>query len=420
MSDMSPPGGLAPAPDHQAPQHDQERTRPSPAEDSTTVRPSATSSQPAGTPQGGGRRSGPSQVDRSAVIGEGLRTAAGWSLRLIIIGVALSLLLWLLGQVWVGIRPILFALILSTVLWPAVAWLRRHRWPAAVAAGTVLVTAVLAVVGVLALVTQPMVSQAIELADSAVAGIEQVQDWLTGPPVNLASERIDAVVAEATGRLRNSATKIAAGVFSGVSVVTSGLVTLVLVLVLTLFFVKDGPGFLPWLRREAGPTIGGHLTELLARAWRTLGDFSDDPGDRLHASAHAWAHDSATDIAMEVTTRGGERVEATTPVAEPGPLIAMKLQAIMNRAVNKQGTDLLDIVRLSFDAETRTAALSQIAHVDPAVASDIETHVDLWMVRQRQRSLQWIRAVGGADVTLDDIDLAAELLRDAAVRPSAY
>lgn len=147
---------------------------------------------------------------------------------------------------------------------------------------------------------------------------------------------------------------------------------------------------------------------------------SDDPGDRLHASAHAWAHDSATDIAVEVITRGGERVEATTPVAEPGPLIAMKLQAIMNRAVNKQGTDLLDIVRLSFDAETRTAALSQIVHVDPAVASDIATHVDLWMVRQRQRSLQWIRAVGGADVTLDDIDLAAELLRDAAARPSAY
>ena len=146
---------------------------------------------------------------------------------------------------------------------------------------------------------------------------------------------------------------------------------------------------------------------------------SGDPGDRLHASAHAWAHDSATDIAIEVITRGGERVEATTPVAEPGPLIAMKLQAIMNRAVNKQGTDLLDIIRLSFDADTRTAALSQIAQVDPAVASDIETHIDLWMVRQRQRSLQWILAVGGADVTLDDIDLAAELLRDAAARPSA-
>jgi len=146
---------------------------------------------------------------------------------------------------------------------------------------------------------------------------------------------------------------------------------------------------------------------------------SDDPGDRLHASAHAWAHDSATDLVIEVITRAGERVEATAPVAEPGPLIAMKLQAIMNRAAGKQGTDLLDIVRLSFDVETRTAALAQIATVDPGVAHDIDTHVDLWLVRERQRSLQWIRAAGGADITLDDIDLAAELLHDAAARPNA-
>ena len=146
---------------------------------------------------------------------------------------------------------------------------------------------------------------------------------------------------------------------------------------------------------------------------------SDDPGDRLHASAHAWAHDTATDIAIEVITRGGERVEATTPIAEPGPLIAMKLQAIMNRAMNKQGTDLLDIIRLTFDAETRTAALSQIATVEPTMASDLASHVDLWMVRHRQRSLQWIRATGGADVTLDDIDLAAELLYDSITRAGA-
>ncbi len=146
---------------------------------------------------------------------------------------------------------------------------------------------------------------------------------------------------------------------------------------------------------------------------------SDDPGDRLHASAHAWAYDSATDLAIEVITRVGERIEAIAPFAEPGPLIAMKLQAIMNRSVGKMGTDLLDIVRLSFDAETRTVALSQIASVDPAVAHDIETHVDLWLVRQRQRSLQWVQAAGGPDITLDDIDLTAELLHDAAARPSA-
>lgn len=213
------------------------------------------------------------RVDRSAVIGEGLKATAAWALRLIVIGIALALVFWLLGKVWVGVRPILLALILSTVLRPPVAWLVRHRWPPAVAAATVLLGTLLAFGGLLAAAAQPMISQSVELADSAVTGIEQVQDWLTGPPVNLASERIDTVTAAVIDRVQGSATQIAAGVFSGVSAVTSSLVTAVLVLVLTFFFVKDGPAFLPWLRREAGPDIGGHLTEVFSRSWKTLGDF---------------------------------------------------------------------------------------------------------------------------------------------------
>jgi hypothetical protein len=141
---------------------------------------------------------------------------------------------------------------------------------------------------------------------------------------------------------------------------------------------------------------------------------SDDPGDRLHASAHAWANDSATDLTIDVSTRTGEHVQVTTPVAEPGPLIAMKLQAVMNRSVDKQGTDLLDIVRLAVDPGTRPAAMAQIAGVADSMASDIALHVDLWLLRRRQLALQWIRNAGGEDVTPDDLELVAELLGAAA------
>jgi hypothetical protein len=143
---------------------------------------------------------------------------------------------------------------------------------------------------------------------------------------------------------------------------------------------------------------------------------SDDPGDRLHASAHAWANDTATALTIKVLPADGHRIDVTTPVAEPGPLIAMKLQAVMNRAVNKQGTDLLDIVRLVFDEATRPVALSQIGGVEAAVAADIALHVDLWFVRKRRQTLAWIQAAGGTDVTADDLDLVAELLRSAASR----
>ena len=98
---------------------------------------------------------------------------------------------------------------------------------------------------------------------------------------------------------------------------------------------------------------------------------SDDPGDCLHASAHAWANDTATDLSIEVLRAGGKGVKVITPVAEPGPLVATKLQAVMNRSVDKQGTDLLDIMRLTVDEVSRPAALSQIGTVDAAVARDI-------------------------------------------------
>ncbi|WP_235939738.1 prevent-host-death protein [Occultella kanbiaonis] len=143
---------------------------------------------------------------------------------------------------------------------------------------------------------------------------------------------------------------------------------------------------------------------------------SDDPGDRLHASAHAWANDSATDITIEAMRTDGERVEVTTPVAEPGPLIAMKLQAVMNRSLDKQGTDLGDIVRLTLDEATRPVALEQIGAVDAAIAHDIALHVDLWFVRSRQQVLRWVQSVGFGDVSSEDLELVAEMLTAAAHR----
>ncbi len=147
-----------------------------------------------------------------------------------------------------------------------------------------------------------------------------------------------------------------------------------------------------------------------------LDEPSDDPGDRLHASSHAWASDTATEMVIEVISRDGEQLEVTTLVAEPGPLIAMKLQAVMNRSVDKQGTDLLDIVRLTFDEGTRRAAIEQIGGVADAVARDIAMHVDLWFVRRQPQALQWIRKVGGDDLSVGDLELVSEILTEAALR----
>lgn len=165
------------------------------------------------------------------------------------------------------------------------------------------------------------------------------------------------------------------------------------------------------------PTVYGQVkVDVLEVRQIEIDQPSDDPGDRLHAFAHAWASDSATEVAIEVAPLSGAHVEVTALVAEPGPLVAMKLQAIMNRAAAKQGTDLQDITRLILDEHVRPTALAQLGNCDTSTAADIALHVDLWMVDRRRQTLRWIHGAGGTDLTLDDLDLVAELLLSACAR----
>ena len=212
-------------------------------------------------------------TDRSVVIGRGVSTTAVWSTRLVVIGIAAAASLWLLSKIWVAAFPVMLALLFSSVLWPLVAWARQRKVPSTLAAALAVLGSLAVIGGVLALVIRPMIAQAVTLGQSASGGISQLRNWLVGPPLQIDPAQIDAATSEVMVRLQSSAQDIAEGVFSGVSAVTSGVVTFLLVVILSFLFLKDGARFLPWLRRRAGSTIGIHLTELLARVWTTLGQY---------------------------------------------------------------------------------------------------------------------------------------------------
>lgn len=211
--------------------------------------------------------------DRGAVIGDGVTWLARWSLRLLLIAVGAGALGWLLGAVWVGVFPVVLALIVATVLWPPTDWLRRHRVPSALAAVLVLFGSLLVFFGVLGAITPSLVNQSGELADSASQGLSDLQSRLGEAPFNVDSETIDRGVDQATAWIQERGGEIASGALAGASAVGSGVVTLVLVLVLVFFFLKDGAAFLPFVRRVAGERAGAHLTEVSTRAWNTLGGF---------------------------------------------------------------------------------------------------------------------------------------------------
>ena len=133
-------------------------------------------------------------VDRGVIIGQGLAEVSRWCLRLLVIAVAVAVLWWLLAKVWVGVFPVILALIVTTVLWPPTAWLRARGLPPALAAVLVLLSSLALFVGVLAAITPSLVSQSSELAGAAGEGLVQLQERLAGPPFNVDNETLNNLV----------------------------------------------------------------------------------------------------------------------------------------------------------------------------------------------------------------------------------
>ena len=215
----------------------------------------------------------PEERGRSAAIADGLAFMARWSLRLALIGLGFALLWWLIARLWVIVMPVLLAMLITTVLNPPANWMRRRGAPPALAAAVVLVGSLLVLAAVVYFLATSITGGVSELASGAVAGLQSIQNWLAGPPLNLGATQFDALLQQVTQRLQNSVTTIATGVLTGVGTFASLVVTGLLALVLAFLFVKDGDRFLPWLRRFVGPRAGGHLCVVLGRVWDTLGGF---------------------------------------------------------------------------------------------------------------------------------------------------
>ncbi len=202
----------------------------------------------------------------------GLVDLSSWTVRVLIIGAGLIALFWVMGWLWSILLPIFLGLLLSTVLWPPTRFLRRWLPPALAAILSVLALFAF-VIGIVVLLLPQVRDQADDLVNQAANGLSTVQAWIEGPPLNLSTDTLSDLVDQGISQLRDNGQVIAAYVVSSLGTIGSAIITLVLALVLTFFFLKDGPRFLPWLRQWIGDGAGSHFTELSQRVWKALGQY---------------------------------------------------------------------------------------------------------------------------------------------------
>lgn len=198
---------------------------------------------------GGAREGGrPAEPGETVKVPFFVAAAAAWSWRLLVISAALVLAGFILIELYVVVVPVVLALFLAAVLEPLVGRLRARRWPPALAATTVFLGALAALVLLLAWIGTTVAGQFEDVGEALDEAIVDAKEWLQKEPFNLTRERVDELerdVREAVRSAGGGVARQAADRAQTAGEVLGGIV----LLLFTLFFVlKDGFRMADWMR----------------------------------------------------------------------------------------------------------------------------------------------------------------------------
>lgn len=214
-------------------------------------------------PEGGGRR----------YPGPVLRTAAEYSWRLLVIGTVGYFLIQLLSKLSVAVIPFVAALLVTSLLQPLAARLRRAglgRGPATI------VTMLIAVVLLGGLITEVVVratQQAPQLGDEINRLLPQIKHWLIHGPLRINAKTVDNLNSTITNDISKNSSKIASTALSTGKTVLSFLTGLLLALFSIIFLVYDGDRVWDFLLKGV-PVAARPAADAAGRAgWRTISQY---------------------------------------------------------------------------------------------------------------------------------------------------
>ena len=196
----------------------------------------------------------------------GLAVASAVTLRVgIVIG---GLVLVALGaaRMMLVVLPVVIAVLLTALLLPIYHWLLRRRWRPAPAASATTLFAVVVFFGLWAMIIPGVLSQVDELVSNVQEGARQAVGVLE--PVGVGRADLDRAIDDTLSSVQGSA--VANEVLTGAVLLTKWAAAVVLIVVLTFFFLKDGPRLWEWVLELFHEDRQPMLREVGARSWAAL------------------------------------------------------------------------------------------------------------------------------------------------------
>lgn len=185
--------------------------------------------------------------------------------------VVIALLFWAMSYLGVVFIPVILALIISSAVFPLLAWLRSRGMSSIVATWLVFVGAFVVVGSLITAIVTAVRSQWSDLATSAQDGFSELLVLLEDSPIDIDSAQIDSARQSAIDFLTSS--QFGSGAVAGLSATGTFFTSFFLTLIVTFFFMKDGPAIWEFILRPLQGSGYERARRVGTRSVRTMGDY---------------------------------------------------------------------------------------------------------------------------------------------------
>jgi predicted PurR-regulated permease PerM len=214
-----------------------------------------------------------------------LQRAAAWSWRLLVVGLLIYVAFRVASALRLVVLPCIAALLLTALLQPLTARLRRTGMPSLAATWCTVLAAVVVLAGISILSANRVSADYPRLQTEVKHTAHVVQASLAGAPFHLGSARLQQYYNDLVHFLSQHKSLIAGTVVTGGKIFLELLTGLILMMFVTFFLLKDGERIWAWLVKELPNDARRRADNAGAAAWTALVNYMR--GTTAVAAIHA-------------------------------------------------------------------------------------------------------------------------------------
>lgn len=206
------------------------------------------------------------------IVHHGLRVAAAYAWRLVVLGVAVYLVFVVLAKLTLVAVAIFVGLVITALLRPLVDLFSRAL-PRGLAVAVALLLTIVALGGVFTFVADSVAGQSAKLSTQFIGGLTDIERSLTGPPFHMRAVDLTQMGQQVRDWVSQNGGSLAGRALGGAGVAIEILTGLALAVFCSVFFLNSGNRIWAWLLTQAGGS--SHRLDGAARVgWATFAGYT--------------------------------------------------------------------------------------------------------------------------------------------------